>query len=123
MQNDFYQPSLSSDLSSFLPSTLELLAEPWLGVVTESIALYQTGRVQITSYSWRARLYELHCQVTLLPGQPIQAIARTGNVLIVIPEHCLLQDRHRQAKPKSGVSKMRDFFTHGMGGWLHPSAI
>ena len=123
MQKDFYQPARNSELSSFLPSTLELFAEPWQGIVTEPVVLYQTGRVQITSYSWRARLCELHCQATLLPGQPIQAIARTGNVLIVIPEHCLLQEWTRQPTPKTKASKMRDFLTHAMIGWLQPSAI
>ena len=122
MQNDFYQTARNTELSSFLPSSWELFAEPWRGVVTDSVALYQPGRVQISSYSWRARLYDAHCQTTLLPGQPIYAIARTGNVLIVVPEHCWLPDRNQQPLVPARRNKVRNFLTNRMPGWLYPLA-
>jgi hypothetical protein len=68
---------------------IEMFPSGVKGVVTEAIALFQSGRVNCHG-SWRARLHEISCQTTLLPGQPILAIGREANTLIVIPLHSIL---------------------------------
>jgi hypothetical protein len=57
--------------------------------VISDIGALQKGRVMLNGYSWRAKLDERACQVTLLPGQSAWAIGRQGLVLIVVPDHCL----------------------------------
>jgi len=71
------------------PNSLEMFPQGIKGVVKEPIALFQFGRVNCRG-SWRARLHEISCQTTLLPGQPILAIGREGLSLIVIPVHSIL---------------------------------
>jgi hypothetical protein len=71
------------------PNSLEMFPQGIKGVVLEPIALFQFGRVNCRG-SWRARLHEISCQTTLLPGQPILAIGREGISLIVIPVHSIL---------------------------------
>lgn len=63
------------------------------GVVAKEIELYTTGLVKVSGCFWRARLYEPNCQTRLCLDQPILAIGQQGNVLFVIPHHCLLWDR------------------------------
>lgn len=60
--------------------------------VTSAIYLYGFGRVTLKSdgISWRAQLCETECSTALLPGQPVIAISRQGNTLIVVPQHCLI---------------------------------
>ncbi|MEL7226177.1 MAG: hypothetical protein AAGL17_15370 [Cyanobacteria bacterium J06576_12] len=58
--------------------------------VTDAVRIMDLGRVKASGYSWRAELYEKQCQTTLLPDQPALAIGRRGNILIIIPRHCLL---------------------------------
>ena len=63
------------------------------GVVEAEIALYQPGLAKVQGQIWRAELYDSNCRVALCPGQPILAVARQGNCLLVIPLHCLLWDK------------------------------
>lgn len=58
--------------------------------VTKAVRVLDTGRVQANGGSWLAELYDLNCSTTLLLDQPVLAIGRKGNTLIVIPLHCLL---------------------------------
>lgn len=80
---------VSHQVTMLSQTSLEMFPRGIKGVVLEPIALFQFGRVNCQG-SWRARLYEIICQTTLLPGQPILAIGREGNSLIVIPVHSIL---------------------------------
>lgn len=97
---------LSTPKIVFFPSGIE-------GVVEKEIALYQTGLVKLQGRLWRAKLYELNCQTTLRIQQPVLAIAREGNVAMVIPHHCLLWERYindfwRYLSPRD-ITTMRRF--------------
>jgi hypothetical protein len=71
---------------TYFPSGIE-------GVVEEDITPYEPGLAKVQGQIWRAELYEFNCQVALRSGQPLVAIARRGNCLLVIPLHCLLWDK------------------------------
>lgn len=77
-----YAPSLE-----FFPRGIE-------AVVETEIAMYEPGLVKIYGHRWRAKLYDLNCQHRLRLHQPVLAVAKTGQVLLVIPHHCLLWDRY-----------------------------
>jgi hypothetical protein len=80
-------PMSSRNLFTNYP--IEMFPSGVKGFVTEPIALFQFGRVNCRG-SWRARLHDISCQTTLLPGQPIFAIGREANTLIVIPVRSIL---------------------------------
>lgn len=109
VKTHFYRPFLSNNVflrdmvramkkttfsnDSFLsPSEVEFFSQGIEGVVTIPIALYQAGQIKISGQYWRAKLYDVNCQTTLLIGQPVLVIGREDIVLRVIPYHCLLWD-------------------------------
>ena len=58
--------------------------------VTRAVRALDRGRVQFNGNSWFARLYEINCSTTLLPGQPALVVGRQATTLIIMPLHCLL---------------------------------
>jgi hypothetical protein len=80
--------------SLFMLPKIEMFAQGIKGVVTEPIATHQVGQIKVQGCLWRAQHYELSCQATLLPDQPVLAIGRENNTLLVIPYHCLLWDQY-----------------------------
>jgi len=89
-----HQRGFDSSSPLFAAPESKLFAQGIPGIVTLPIAPLQAGRVTIQGQSWRSQLYDLNCQTTLLPQQPILAIGRENITLIVIPLHCLLWDRY-----------------------------
>lgn len=75
-------------------SEVEFLPQGLPGVVEKEIAIYEPGLVKVNGQTWRAKLYDLNCQVRLRRHQPVLVIAKEGHVLLVIPHHCLLWDQY-----------------------------
>ena len=66
--------------------------------VTRAVRALDRGRAQFNGSSWFARLYEINCSTTLLPGQPALAVGRQGTTLIIMPLHCLLWPQYLEVQ-------------------------
>jgi hypothetical protein len=78
----------------FEPPEIEIFPEAFKATIATPMGLYQVGQVKIFGQFWRAKLYELNCQTTLLVAQPVLVIGKEGMILIVVPYHCLLWNQY-----------------------------
>lgn len=86
----FHARRSPSRSSPFRNDSVEMFSQPLSCVVEKSVCPDAMGTVKANGgVLWRAELYFLNCQTTLLSGQPAEIIGRRNNVLIVIPCHCL----------------------------------
>lgn len=69
----------------FVESKVEKFPKPVLGIVEQTITLYQPGRVRCLGTYWPARFYQSDCQATAHPEQPVTVIAIEGITLLVMP--------------------------------------
>ena len=92
MKQNRHKGKLCSQSSPFVPPEIEMFPQGIQGVVTIPVTPYKAGQIKIHGQFWRSQLYSLNCQTTLLCEQPVLAIGRENNMLIVIPHHCLLWD-------------------------------
>jgi len=67
----------------FNRSKVEVLPEPVMGKVDETIGPNQPGRVEAMASYWPAKLYQPDCQIFLLPGEPVLVLAMHNITLLV----------------------------------------
>ncbi|MFB2891620.1 NfeD family protein [Aerosakkonemataceae cyanobacterium BLCC-F50] len=71
--------------SFFIPSDVETFPEPLEAMVEQTIAHNRSGRVKFLGTYWPARFYEVDCQATVFPNQPVIVVAIKGITLLVLP--------------------------------------
>lgn len=67
------------------PHETILFPQPEIGVVEQTISPTQSGRVRFDATSWPAQLYNSDDQITLVPDDTVDIVARQGNILLVVP--------------------------------------
>lgn len=72
----------------FFSSPLEIFPETIPGIVEMTIAPNRRGRIKFHSSFWPAKLYNIKCSVTVLPGQMVNVIGVEGITLLVVPLGC-----------------------------------
>lgn len=69
----------------FTPTKVKLFSQPVEGIVEETIAPNELGRVKCQATYWPARFYQPDCKDTVSPGALIVIIGIQGLTLLVIP--------------------------------------
>lgn len=67
------------------PIQTEFFDQAHEGIVEMTISSQQSGRAKVLGVSWMAQLYPSEQHTILPPGQPIKAVGRRGNTLLVHP--------------------------------------
>ncbi|MFB2891605.1 NfeD family protein [Aerosakkonemataceae cyanobacterium BLCC-F50] len=68
-----------------IPSDVETFPEPLEGIIEQTIALNQSGRVKFLGIYWPARFYETDCQETVFSNQLVMTVAIKGITLLILP--------------------------------------
>ncbi|NJP08492.1 MAG: hypothetical protein HC866_02605 [Leptolyngbyaceae cyanobacterium RU_5_1] len=71
--------------ATIAPETIELFHQIGLGSVEEAIYPKCPGRVYFQATYWPAEFFDPDCQETVLPGDPVAVIGRSGITLLVAP--------------------------------------
>lgn len=70
---------------SFNTSTVEMLAEPFIGTVEQVITRQKSGRVKAIGSYWPAQFYQTVSQKTIFPKESVKIVAIQGITLLVVP--------------------------------------
>lgn len=72
-------------MDTLFTSTVEMFPQPVLGMVEESIAPNQRGRVKFDGTYWPARFFEADCRANVYPEALVAIVGIQGITLLVAP--------------------------------------
>lgn len=71
------------NLSTTLPTTIEMFDRPALGQVVKAVSPNQRGRIKFDATYWFARFSDSNITETIVPGMLVLVVGREGITLLV----------------------------------------